>query len=99
MTYQQNNRFFVGTLKILKTKYQQVDKPWRSQIPSLRTSSPAGKLLDRVGVDRVFYEVARGLRDGMTTPSECEEVIAKELRHLLDTFSKDCTKNPARSSP
>ena len=62
-----------------------------------------GKLLDRAGVDRAFYEAARGLRDGMTncsrrlaaevanltTPSECEEVIAKELRHLLDAFSKE----------
>lgn len=73
-----------------------------------------GRLLDRAGVDRAFYEAARGLRDGMnncsrrlaaevanlTNPSECEEVIAKELRHLLDAFSKEIAQKimPAQAS-
>lgn len=62
----------------------------------------AGSLVARSDVERGAYEAARALRDGMTncsrrisaevapltTPDECEVVIARELRHLLDTFSQ-----------
>lgn len=59
-----------------------------------------GLLVEKTKVDMAFFEAARGLRDGMTNcsrrlaaevatlsdPSACEEVVARELRHLLESF-------------
>jgi hypothetical protein len=67
----------------------------------------AGSLVAKVDVERGAYEAARALRDGMTncsrrisaevaslsTPDECEVVISREHRHLLDTFSKQLAAN------
>ena len=65
-----------------------------------------GKLVEKTKIDMAFFEAARGLRDGMTncsrrlaaevatltTPTECEVVIARELRHLLESFTRQLTQ-------
>lgn len=62
-----------------------------------------GRLVAKASVEKAVYEAARALRDGMTncsrrlgaevaalaSPSECEDAIARELRHLLDAFSRE----------
>ena len=69
----------------------------------------AGTYVEKSRVERAIFEAARGLRDGMTncsrrlaaevatltTPTECEEIISKELRHLLDAFSKQLAQKIA----
>ena len=73
-----------------------------ANIAEIKEAELAGKFIEKTAVDRAIFEAARGLRDGMTncsrrlaaevatltTPIECEEIIARELRHLLDAFSK-----------
>lgn len=80
-----------------------------AQIARLKLGEMQGKLIEKTAVDRAIFEAARGLRDGMTncsrrlaaevatltTPTECEEIIAKELRHLLDAFSKQLAQKIA----
>lgn len=62
-----------------------------------------GRLVTKASVEKAVYEAGRALRDGMTncsrrlgaevaalsSPSECEDVIARELRHLLSAFSRE----------
>jgi len=73
-----------------------------ANIAEIKEAELSGKFIEKTAVDRAIFEAARGLRDGMTncsrrlaaevatltTPTECEEIIAKELRHLLDAFSR-----------
>lgn len=80
-----------------------------AQIARLKLGEMQGKLIEKTAVDRAIFEAARGLRDGMTncsrrlaaevatltTPGECEEIISKELRHLLDAFSKQLAQKIA----
>lgn len=80
-----------------------------AQIARLKLGEMQGKLIEKTAVDRAIFEAARGLRDGMTncsrrlaaevatltTPTECEEIISKELRHLLDAFSKQLAQKIA----
>lgn len=68
-----------------------------------------GRLVAKASVEKAVYEAARALRDGMnncsrrlaaevatlTTPDECEGVISKELRHLLDAFSRELAQKVA----
>ena len=80
-----------------------------ANIAEIKEAELAGKVVEKTAVDKAFFEAARGLRDGMTNcsrrlaaevatlsaPAECEEVIAKELRHLLDAFSKQLAQKIA----
>lgn len=80
-----------------------------AQIARHKLGEMQQRLVEKTAVDKAFFEAARGLRDGMTncsrrlaaevatlsTPGECEEVIAKELRHLLDAFSKQLAQKIA----
>lgn len=73
-----------------------------ADIAEIKAAELAGKYVDKSAVDRAVYEAARGLRDGMisaarrlsaevaalSAPSECEAAIANEMRHLLDSFSR-----------
>ena len=73
-----------------------------ADIAEIKAAELAGKYVDKSVVERAVYEAARGLRDGMTSaarrlsaevaalsaPGECEAVIAQEMRHLLDSFSR-----------
>lgn len=73
-----------------------------ADIAEIKAAELAGKYVDKSAVERAVYEAARGLRDGMTsaarrlsaevaalsTPGECETAIAQEMRHLLDSFSR-----------
>jgi len=72
-----------------------------------------GLLVEKVKVESAFFDAARGLRDGMTNcsrrmaaevatladPSACEEVIAKELRHLLESFTGQLVQRMALAAP
>jgi hypothetical protein len=85
-----------------------------ANIAEIKEAELSGQYVEKASVDHAVFEAARGLRDGMTncsrrlaaevsnllTPSECEAVITKELRHLLDTFSKQLAQKltPATSS-
>jgi hypothetical protein len=74
-----------------------------------KESETMGRLVAKASVEKAVYEAARALRDGMTncsrrmaaevatltTPAECEEVISKELRHLLDAFSRELAQKVA----
>mgnify|MGYP003528583656 CR=1 FL=1 len=80
-----------------------------AQIARHKLGEMQQRLVEKTAVDKAFFEAARGLRDGMTncsrrlaaevatlsTPGECEEVIAKELRHLLDAFSRQLAQKIA----
>ena len=80
-----------------------------AQIARLKLGEMQGKLIEKTAVDRAIFEAARGLRDGMTncsrrlaaevatltTPTECEQIISKELRHLLDAFSRQLAQKIA----
>ena len=73
-----------------------------ADIAEIKAAELAGRYVDKSVVERAVYEAARGLRDGMTsaarrlsaevaalsTPGECETAIAQEMRHLLDSFSR-----------
>lgn len=73
-----------------------------ANMAEIKEAELSRRYVEKTAVDRAVYEAARGLRDGMTncsrrlaaevatlaTPAECEAVIAKELRHLLDSFSR-----------
>lgn len=73
-----------------------------ANLAELEEARIKGLHVEKSRVDLAFFEAARGLRDGMTncsrrlaaevatlsTPSECEVVIARELRHLLESFTK-----------
>lgn len=77
-----------------------------AQIARLKLGEMQGKLVEKTKIDMAFFEAARGLRDGMTncsrrlaaevatltTPTECEVVIARELRHLLESFTRQLTQ-------
>ncbi len=80
-----------------------------ANIAEMKEAELSGKFIEKTAVDRAIFEAARGLRDGMTncsrrlaaevatltTPTECEEIISKELRHLLDAFSKQLAQKIA----
>lgn len=84
-----------------------------ANIAEIKEAELSGRYIEKSAVDRAVFEAARGLRDGMTncsrrlaaevatltTPTECEEVIAKELRHLLDAFSKQLAQKVAPANP
>ena len=86
-----------------------------ANMAEIREAELSGKFIEKTAVDRAVFESARGLRDGMTncsrrlaaevatlsTPAECELVIAKELRHLLDAFSRQLAQKimPAQAAP
>lgn len=71
-----------------------------ANIAEIKEAELKGRYVDKSAVDRATFEAARGLRDALTncsrrmaaevatlsTPGDCEAVIAKELRHLLETF-------------
>lgn len=73
-----------------------------ANLAELEEARIKGLHVEKTKVDAAFFEAARGLRDGMTncsrrlaaevatltTPAECESVIAKELRHLLESFTR-----------
>ena len=73
-----------------------------ADIAEIKAAELAGRYVDKSVVERAVYEAARGLRDGMTsaarrlsaevaalsTPAECETAITQEMRHLLDSFSR-----------
>lgn len=73
-----------------------------ADIAEIKAAELAGRYVDKSVVERAVYEAARGLRDGMTsaarrlsaevaalsTSGECEAAIAQEMRHLLDSFSR-----------
>lgn len=73
-----------------------------ANLAELEEARIKGLHVEKTRVDLAFFEAARGLRDGMTncsrrlaaevatlsTPSECEVIIARELRHLLESFTK-----------
>ena len=73
-----------------------------ANLAELEEARIKGLHVEKTKVDMAFFEAARGLRDGMTncsrrlaaevatltTPAECESVIAKELRHLLESFTR-----------
>ena len=73
-----------------------------ADIAEIKAAELAGKYVDKSAVERAVYEATRGLRDGMisaarrlsaevaalSAPGECEAVIAQEMRHLLDSFSR-----------
>lgn len=73
-----------------------------ANLAELEEARIKGLHVEKTKVDMAFFEAARGLRDGMTncsrrlaaevatlgTPSECEVVIARELRHLLESFTR-----------
>ena len=73
-----------------------------ANLAELEEARIKGLHVEKSKVDMAFFEAARGLRDGMTncsrrlaaevatlsTPSECEVVIARELRHLLESFTR-----------
>jgi hypothetical protein len=77
-----------------------------ANMAEIREAELAGKYVEKEDVERAVFEAARGFRDGLancsrrlaaevatlTTPAECEAVIAKELRHLLDAFSRQLTQ-------
>jgi hypothetical protein len=85
-----------------------------ANIAEIKEAELSGRYIEKTAVDRAVYEAARGLRDGMTncsrrlasevatltTPAECEAVISKELRHLLDAFSRQLTQKitPSQTS-
>ena len=86
-----------------------------ANIAEIKEAELSGKFVEKSAVDRAVYEAARGLRDGMTncsrrlaaevatltTPEECEYVIAKELRHMLEAFSRQLAQKiaPCPGSP
>ena len=73
-----------------------------ANLAELEEARIKGLHVEKARVEMGFFEAARGLRDGMTncsrriaaevatltTPTECEAVIAKELRHLLESFTR-----------
>lgn len=73
-----------------------------ANIAEIKEEELKGRYIEKTAVDRAVFEAARGLRDGLTncsrrmaaevaalsTPNECEIVIAKELRHLLEAFTR-----------
>lgn len=73
-----------------------------ANLAELEEARIKGLHVEKSKVDMAFFEASRGLRDGMTncsrrlaaevatltTPSECEVVIARELRHLLESFTR-----------
>ena len=73
-----------------------------ANIAEIKEAELKGRYIEKTAVDRAVFEAARGLRDGLTncsrrmaaevaalsTPNECEIVIAKELRHLLEAFTR-----------
>lgn len=73
-----------------------------ANLAELEEARIKGLHVEKSKVDIAFFEAARGLRDGMTNcsrrlaaevatltnPAECEGVIAKELRHLLESFTR-----------
>lgn len=72
-----------------------------ASIAEMKEAEMRGKYLLKTEVDSVIFEIARALRDGLTncskrlagdvaslsTPEECEEVIEREHRALLETMS------------
>lgn len=72
-----------------------------ASIAEMKEAEMRGKYLVKADVDAAFFEVARALRDGLTncakrlaadvasltTPDECEEVIEREHRALLENMS------------
>lgn len=72
-----------------------------ASIAEMKEAEMRGKYLIKEDVDGAFFEVARALRDGLTncskrlaadvasltTPDECEEVIEREHRALLENMS------------
>ena len=80
-----------------------------ANIAEMKEAELSGKFIEKTAVDRAVFEASRGLRDGMTncsrrlaaevatltTPTECEQVISKELRHLLDAFSRQLAQKIA----
>ena len=83
-----------------------------ANMAEIKEADLAGRYIEKTAVDRAVYEAARGLRDGMTncsrrlaaevatlaTPGECEVIIAKELRHLLDAFSRQLAQKISPAS-
>lgn len=77
-----------------------------ANLAELEEARIKGLHVEKTKVDMAFFEAARGLRDGMTncsrrlaaevatlsTPTECEVVIARELRHLLESFTRQLTQ-------
>lgn len=77
-----------------------------ANLAELEEARIKGLHVEKTKVDAAFFEAARGLRDGMTncsrrlaaevatltTPTECEVVIARELRHLLESFTRQLTQ-------
>lgn len=73
-----------------------------ANLAELKEAELKGLHVRKSTVDLAFFEAARGLRDGMTncsrrlaaevanltTPGECEAVIAREHRHLLESFTR-----------
>lgn len=74
-----------------------------ASIAEMKEAEMRGKYLVKADVDAAFFEVARALRDGLTncakrlaadvasltTPDECEAVIEREHRALLENM---CTR-------
>lgn len=84
-----------------------------ANLAELEESRIKGLLVEKDRVEAAFFEAARGLRDGMTNcsrrlasevaalaePIACEEVIARELRHLLESFTGQLVQRMALSNP
>jgi hypothetical protein len=84
-----------------------------ANLAELEEARIKGLLVEKDRVEAAFFEAARGMRDGMTNssrrlaaevatlsePSACEEVIARELRHLLVSFTGQLVQRMALAPP
>lgn len=84
-----------------------------ANLAELEEARIKGLHVEKTRVEMGFFEAARGLRDGMTNcsrriaaevatltaPTECEAVISRELRHLLESFTRQIAQKFATEEP